>query len=268
VPLENTARLVLDLVPAADATPPAPVAPLEPAPPELPVLTQSAPAIRTLVIDAGHGGNDPGARGAQGTVEKDVTLAVAQRLKAAVEARLGIRVVLTRDDDRTVSVNDRTALANNNKADLFVSLHANASLRPAMAGAAIYLASIEDATAVREALASERLPAFGGGFRDIELVPWNLAQIRHTTRSARMANLLAGEFRNGVPLAPLAINHAPIRVLEAANMPAVLIEMGYLSNPEQEKQLAGGALQTAIAQAILEAMVKFRDGGAAEDFPR
>jgi N-acetylmuramoyl-L-alanine amidase len=255
--LENGARVVVDLLPAADSAPP-PAAPPEPAP-ALPGLGQIT-AIRTLTIDAGHGGDDQGVRGAGGTLEKNVTLAVARRLKTAVEARLGIRVVLTRDDDRAVSVNDRTALANNNKADLFISLHANGSFRPATTGAVIYLASFEDSAAAREALAPERLPAFGGGFRDIELVPWNLAQIRYRARSTDMANLIADEFRGRVQLSPDPIGRAELRLLESANMPAVLVEMGYLSNPDQEKQLAGNAMQTAIAQALLEAVVKFRDG--------
>jgi N-acetylmuramoyl-L-alanine amidase len=264
---DATARVTIDLLPAADATPPPvtppvapPVTPTEPvASPELPPFGPTT-AIRTLMIDPGHGGDDQGATGAGGTVEKNLTLAVARRLKAAVEARLGIRVILTRDDDRAVSVNDRTAQANNNKADLFISLHASGSFRPAVTGAAVFLAEFADSAAAREALAPERLPAFGGGFRDIELVPWNLAQIRHTARSSEIASLVVDQFRDRVPLAPHPIDHAPLRVLESANMPAVLIEMGYLSNPDQEKQLAGNALQTLIAQAILEAVVKFRDG--------
>jgi N-acetylmuramoyl-L-alanine amidase len=260
--LENSTHVVLDLVPPADSTPP-PAAPAEPAPPELPVFGEPT-AIRTLMIDAGHGGDDQGARGPGGTIEKNVTLAVARRLKTAVEGRLGIRVVLTREDDRAVPVTDRTALANNNKADLFVSLHANGSFRPGLTGAAVYLASFEDSAETRDALVPQRLPAFGGGFRDIELVPWNLAQIRHRARSTEIANLIAEEFQNHVPLAPDAVGHAALRVLESANMPAVLVEMGYLSNPDQEKQLAGGVLQTAIAQAILEAIVKFRDAGTGE----
>jgi N-acetylmuramoyl-L-alanine amidase len=258
IPLDNLARVVIDLLPPADATP-TPAAPPEPAPSELPPLGQPS-GIRTLTIDAGHGGEDQGARGPAGTLEKNLTLSVARRLKTAVEARLGIRVLLTREDDRAVSINDRTALANNNKADLFISLHANGSFRPAASGAAVYLAAFEDSAAAREALVTERLPAIGGGFRDIELVPWNLAQIRHTARSTELANLVTEQFQGKVPLAPTAIDRAPLRVLESANMPAVLIEIGYLSNPDQEKQLAGNALQTAIAQAILEAVVKFRDG--------
>jgi len=137
-----------------------------------------------------------------------------------------------------------------------------------LTGAAVYLASFEDSAETRDALVPQRLPAFGGGFRDIELVPWNLAQIRHSARLTAIANLIAEQFQNHVPLAPDAVGHAPLRVLESANMPAVLVEMGYLSNADQEKQLAGGVLQTAIAQAILEAIVKFRDAGTGEDASR
>jgi N-acetylmuramoyl-L-alanine amidase len=262
--VDDTARVVLDVVPPADTTPSPPPAAPDPAPPAVPVFGQPASGIRTLTIDAGHGGDDPGATGAGGTVEKNVTLAVARRLKAAVEARLGIRVIMTRDDDRNVSANDRTALANNNKADVFISLHANASFRSAVAGAAVYVASFEDSAAARERLAPERLPAFGGGYRDIELVPWNLTQIRHRARSAGLANLIAEQFQDRVPLAPRAVDHAPLRVLESANMPAVLIEMGYVSNPDQEKQLADNDFQNALVRAVLEAIVKFRDGPTAE----
>ena len=86
-----------------------------------------------MAIDAGHGGEDQGAKGRGGMKEKDLTLAVARRLKAALENRLGIRVLLTRDEDKNVPIDERTALANNNKADVLVSLHANASLRPGTA---------------------------------------------------------------------------------------------------------------------------------------
>jgi N-acetylmuramoyl-L-alanine amidase len=262
---ETTTRVVLDVVPPADTTPaPPPAPPPDPTPPAVPVFGQPTSGLRTLTIDAGHGGDDAGATGAGGTAEKNVTLAVARRLKAAVEARLGIRVIMTRDDDRSVSANDRTALANNNKADVFISLHANASFRSAVAGAAVYVASFEDSAVARERLAPERLPAFGGGYRDIELVPWNLTQIRHRARSAGLANLIAEQFQDRVPLAPRAVDHAPLRVLESANMPAVLIEMGYMSNPNQEKQLADNDFQSVLARAVLEAIVKFRDGPRAE----
>jgi len=259
----NTTRLVIDII-ASDSAPTqtttAPPTP-EPAPPELPQFGAPSTPIRTLAIDAGHGGDDAGARGSAGAQEKDIALAVARRLKAAVEARLGIRVVMTRDDDRSVAMNERTALANNNKADLFISLHANASFRNTVGGAAIYVASFDESTAAAAALRPERLPVFGGGSRDIELIPWNLAQIAHRERSDRAAAIIAAEFEHRVPMASRPIDHAPLRVLESANMPAVLIEMGFLTNTPQEQQLLADEHQSALAQARVDGIVRFRAAG-------
>ena len=258
-PLDATLRLVLDVASTEPPTETAAAAPTPP--PDLSTLTQPVPAIRTIAIDPGHGGEDEGAKGAEGTKEKDVTLAVARRVKAAIEARLGIRVLLTRDDDRNVPLDDRTAVANNNKADLFISLHANASLRPSASGASIFSVAFDRDTEQtgRAALAPERLPTFGGGVRDIELVPWDLAQIQHITRSIELANILEQQFHDRIALGPRPVDQAPLRVLESANMPAVLVEMGYLTNVDQEKQLAGAEFQNTFAQAVLDAVLKFRD---------
>jgi N-acetylmuramoyl-L-alanine amidase len=259
----GSTRLVIDLAgtTATDtAVTPAPPPPAPPAPTgDLPVFGQQVAAIRTIVIDPGHGGEDIGTKGVAGTQEKDVTLAVARRLKAALENRLGARVLLTRDDDRRVALDDRTAVANNNKADLFLSLHANGSLRPTTIGAAIYVAAFSETTRAEAALVPARVPIFGGGLRDIELVPWDLAQIRHVEQSTELARIIHGEFETRVPLDVRPLDSAPFRVLESANMPAALIEMGYLSNPQQEKQMAGGEFQAIFVQAVAEAVLKFRD---------
>jgi N-acetylmuramoyl-L-alanine amidase len=162
-------------------------------------------------------------------------------------------------------MNERTSLANNNKADLFISLHANASFRSTVSGAAVYVAAFDDATAAAAALRPERLPVFGGGTRDIELIPWNLAQIAHRERSDRAAALIAAELEHRVTMAGRPIDHAPLRVLESANMPAVLIEMGYLTNADQEKQLVSPQFQNTFVQTLLDAVVKFRDSLAASD---
>ena len=232
-------------------------------PPDLSAAGGSGPSLRTVVVDAGHGGDDEGAKGAQGTKEKDVTLAVARRLKAALEARLGIRVVLTRDDDRMVSLDDRTAVANNGKADLFISLHANASWRPTLAGTTIFTTTfdVQDEQAAH-AVASELLPAVNGTVRGIDFVPWDLAQIQHVARSDAFARTIAEQLQGKVPLAASPVESAPMRVLQAANMPAVLIEIGYLTNSEQEKQLAGNDFQNTFVQALVDAVVRFRDEAA------
>ena len=262
-PVDTTLRLVVDVL--ATQTDTAAAAPPPPPPPDVPpALSPPAFAIRTVAIDPGHGGADEGARGASGVREKDLTLAVARRAKAAIEARLGIRVLLTRDDDRTVPIDERPAIANNNKADLFISLHANASLRRTTVGTAIFCAEFDKDTAQAAAAGgTDRLPAFGGGSRDIELVLWDLAQTRHLGQSTTFAALLEQQLHDRVPLVARPVDHAPLRVLESANMPAVLVEMGYLTNADQEKLLAGDGFQNTLVQAIYDAIVRYRDAVAA-----
>jgi N-acetylmuramoyl-L-alanine amidase len=261
---DANARTVIDVLSnqTDTAPPPATATQVEPPPSELPSIVPAAPAFRTLVIDAGHGGDDLGAKGAAGTTEKDVTLAVARRLKAAIEARLGLRILMTRDDDRTVPASDRTAMANNSKADMFVSLHANASFRDSVAGATVFVAAFDADQVSANKVTTERLPALGGGMRDIELVPWNLAQIRHKDQSEAFATFIVDALKDHVPLAPRPIDHAPLRVLESANMPAVLVEVGYLSNPAQEKQIAGNDFQTTLVQGLVDAIARYRDAVA------
>ena len=257
--IEDTTRTVIDLVGAdtSTTTAAAPALPT-PTPSELPVLGQPATAIRTIAVDAGHGGDDEGAQGAEGTREKDLTLAVARRLKGAIEGRLGIRVLLTRDDDRRVPLDERSAIANNSKVDLFISLHANASVRPTPEGASIHVATFDGAEVART-LTPERVQTFGGVMRDIELVQWDLAQIRYVDQSTAMARLLQEQFQGRVPLDNQPIDAGPFRVLESANMPAVLVEMGYLTNPDQERNLARVEFQNTLVQAIVDAIVKFRE---------
>jgi N-acetylmuramoyl-L-alanine amidase len=268
--LDTSTRLVIDITAAATQTEAAPATPAAPGgtvvpspsvpPPDLISLTPPPVSIRTIVIDPGHGGDDEGVKGPAGTKEKDLTLTVARRIKAAVESRLGIRVLLTRDDDRRVPIDERTAIANNSKSDLFISLHANASLRPALTGGSIYSAAFEPGAALAaRALAPERVPAIGGGSREIEFVPWDFAQSAHVEESDVLAKLLEAQFQHKIPLAARPVDSAPLRVLESANMPAVLIEMGYLTNPEQETQLAGAEFQNPFVQGVLDAIIRFRD---------
>jgi N-acetylmuramoyl-L-alanine amidase len=219
-----------------------------------------APALRTIVIDPGHGGDEAGARGPGGTEEKTVTLAVARRLKALVENRLGLRVLLTRDRDATVRLDERAAVANNNKADLFLSLHANASPQAAVSGAEVFSLSIEEYGEEAELAASEpqALPVFGGGMRPIDVILWDMAQVQHMGRSGALAAIVEAELRRRVPMSVRPLQQAPLRVLVGANMPAVLVEMGFLSNPQQERQLASDTFQVSVAQALLDSIVRFR----------
>jgi N-acetylmuramoyl-L-alanine amidase len=121
------------------------------------------------------------------------------------------------------------------------------------------MAAFPDEARTRQELVPERVPVFGGGSRDSEMVLWNQAQIRYIDQSAVFTRTLQERLQGHVPLDVRPTGRAPLRVLASANMPAVLVELGYLSNPEQEKQLAGGEFQAAVAQAILDSVVLFRD---------
>jgi N-acetylmuramoyl-L-alanine amidase len=264
-------RILIDLVPQTDApvtgTPPgAPPRPGQPPVAETPPLLDLPPAggLRTIVIDPGHGGDDTGAKGAQGTLEKTITLAVARRLKAAIEARLGTRVLLTRDGDQAVGLDQRAAVANNNKADLFISLHANASVRPAVAGAEVFSLALEgygDAAQRAAQAPRDTLPVVGGGSRDIEIIPWEMAQARYIDQSGAFARAVEEALRERVPMSTRPLQQAPFRVLVGANMPAVLVELGFLTNPQQEQQLLADDHQSALTQALLDGIVRFRAGG-------
>jgi N-acetylmuramoyl-L-alanine amidase len=221
--------------------------------------------LRTIVIDPGHGGDENGARGEKGTLEKNVTLSVARRLKGALEGRLGVRVLLTRDGDVTLPLDQRAAVANNNKADLFISLHANASVRPALSGAEVFYLNVAEYGDEAQRAArggAESLPVLGGGSREIEVILWEMAQARYIDQSAAFARTVEAALRDRIGMSRRAIQQAPFRVLGGANMPAILVEMGFLSNPQQEQQLAGDEYQNAIVQALVEGVVRFRGASA------
>ena len=257
-------QIVIEVVAkTTESTAPAIPTPTEP-PPTLDVAP--AGALRTIAIDPGHGGADTGARGPAGGAEKAVAISVARKVKASLEARLGVRVILTRDGDGTVGLDERAAVANNNKADLFISLHANASVRPSVRGAEVFFLSLEEYGDEAQRAASapgEALPVFGGGARNIEVVPWRMAQARHIERSGTLARLIEAALRSRVEMSRRALMQAPLRVLVGANMPAVLVELGFMTNAEQEARLLNDGYQSELAQAIVEAVIQFRDGRTA-----
>lgn len=257
----GSGRLTVDLLPAA--TTDAPAAPAVPPPDARLVIPSQAPStgLRTVVIDPGHGGEELGTQGARGTLEKDVTLSVARRLRTLIESRLGAKVFLTREDDRTLSLDDRSAFANNHQADVFLSIHANSAVRPALKGAEVYFLTVERADAEARKRAGDQattLPALGGGSREIDLILWETAQARYLEQSAALAGFVEQALAGRVEMSPRAVQQAPFRVLVGANMPAALVEIGYLSNAEQETQLASGTYQDQVAQALLDALIKFR----------
>ena len=267
--VDGVTRVTIDIAgtaaPAdtAAASPPA-AAPAAVAPsgaPNMPLLARPRARLQTVVLDPGHGGDDVGARGGRGGEEKTVTLAVARQLKALIEMRLGVQVVLTREDDRAVSLDERAAIANNSKADLFLSLHVNAAPSASIAGAEVFHLRLdregEDARRAAESDAIP-LPVLGGTMRAVEVIRWDLAQARHVDASAVFAGILEEHLRAHVTMSGQPLRDAPLRALTGVNMPAALIEMAYLTNPDQERLTQSEAFQRSLAQALYDAVVGFR----------
>jgi N-acetylmuramoyl-L-alanine amidase len=241
-PDPNASRLVIELLPpttettspAPPATPTTPTAPSAPGTPSSPTpdvplqLPPVTPMVRTIAIDPGHGGDEHGVTGAGGIREKDVTLAIARRLRTLIEGRLGLRVFMTREDDRLLTLDERSAYANSQKADVFVSIHANAAPRPTIRGAEVhYLSLYTPPSAEPQATPVEVvLPTLGGGARAIALTPWDAAQARYLDQSALLANLTEQALRARVEMSPRAVQQGPFRVLVGANMAAVVVEVG------------------------------------------
>jgi N-acetylmuramoyl-L-alanine amidase len=242
--------------------------PTLPMPPPPPVIDTGSGTLRTIVLDPGHGGDDQGATGRSGAKEKDIVLALARRLKGIIESRIGLRVLLTRDSDENVTIDRRTALANNNKADLFISLHANASARAATRGAQVLSLRLADYQRRPDAVPTQEvaMPIAGGGTRAIDLVPWEFAQIPFAARSATVASVLSRRLaERKVPLYARPTAQLPLRPLVGANMPAVLLEVGFLTNAEDERALGGAERSTAVVDAIVDTIAELRGGVPAVD---
>lgn len=257
------ARVTIEITGPAAAAPQAPT-PVPFTPTQAP--TDRAAGIRTVVLDPGHGGEETGAVAANGLTEKDVTWAVAQRVKTLLEARLGVRVVLTRDGDIAVPLDRRTAVANNQKADLFLSLHANAHPSPQVRGAQVLALDPEDYrdtpnTSAPADSSTSTLPVAGGGTRVIDFVPWSLAQLPHAAASASWAQITADRLSSaGIVMHPRPVDTLPLRVLVSANMPAILVELGVLSHPDDAEGLGDGATLSRLAEAIVAAVTDVRFG--------
>jgi N-acetylmuramoyl-L-alanine amidase len=223
------------------------------------------PAI-TIVVDPGHGGGETGAVGPAGLQEKEVTLQIARRLAAAIPKVLSSRVVLTRDSDSAISLDDRTSLANHEKANLFLSLHANSSRAAGAHGSETYYLSLDSTDRLSEEVARrENQPQLGSGDAepstrenpDLDFILWDLAQSAHINESSRLAEAIQTQLNVVSKTENRGIKQAPFRVLSGAAMPAVLVEVGFISHPEQEKQLRSAAFQESVAGAIAKAVGDF-----------
>ncbi|MEW6430283.1 MAG: N-acetylmuramoyl-L-alanine amidase [Myxococcota bacterium] len=227
---------------------------------ELSLAQQLGLKVKRVVVDAGHGGHDTGAIGKNGTREKDVSLSIAKKLAEKLEA-MGLEVVLTRDDDTFVKLEDRTRIANREKGDLFISVHCNAAPSPKLHGIETYtLNTSSNRYAIR--LAARENATTERGVGDLQYILADLATKANTGESTRLADRvqqtlvrnLSASYKN---VKNLGRKEALFFVLLGARMPAVLVETSFLSNEEEEARLADDAYQQAIADSIAEAVDAF-----------
>jgi len=265
-------RLVVDLYPAqaaeAAANPPAAPFPViaEAAKPANPGVPQYARLI-TVAIDAGHGGEDPGASGANGSREKNITLALAKKLKQKIDAQENMRAVLIRDGDYFVPLAQRVTKARALKADLFVSIHADAFIKPHARGSSVFALSENGATSVaaRWLAKKENEADLVGGINIDVKDPFlkrtliDLSQTATINDSLKLGNAVLKEIGGINTLHKQQVEQAGFAVLKAPDIPSILIETAFISNPEEERRLNDPAYQDKLVDAIVVGVRNYFD---------
>jgi N-acetylmuramoyl-L-alanine amidase len=248
-PANNNRVFFVDLLRSGDAVTSAPAPPpTEPAAAvSKPDTSVPARRLRVIVIDPGHGGMDSGARTAAGS-EKDVTLVWARRLRTALQTRLGSTVLLTRDSDIALDNEARSAVANNNQANLFISLHAGYSANKADSSSSIFV--------MKEGFGETGPQAAG---REQLFLPWYLGYKLQRQSSLAAANILQQELVKGIPGWTFPVRTAPLALLSSAAMPSVLVEIGNLNNTVNAQTLLDGGFQTRLVNAMVDAIQRFAE---------
>ncbi len=229
---------------------------------------RNAPAVNrlyTVVLDAGHGGEDPGAVGHGGSYEKNVTLSIAHRLKRKIDAEQGLRAVLTRDGDYFVPLHQRVARARRVRADLFVSIHADAFVRPEANGSSVYVLSERGASssAARWLAQKENDADLVGGVNlarqdsHIARTLLDLSQTATINDSFKLGRAMLGELGSINRLHKPEVEQAGFAVLRAPDIPSVLVETAFISNPQEERRLNDEAYQDKMATALMRGIRRY-----------
>jgi len=217
----------------------------------------------TIIIDPGHGGKDPGAVGYRGTKEKDIVLDVSKRLAKKIERNSKTKVILTREEDIFLRLQDRTKFANANEGDLFISIHTNAAedrrasgfetflIGPNKNEAAVRVAARENAALELEGFSGKKLT-------NEDLIKATIAQSAFAAKSEEFASLVQNEIRKRVQSKDRGVKQAGFYVLMGASMPNVLIELGFISNPNEEKKLNSSSYRDMLATSIYYAVLKYQ----------
>ncbi len=233
-----------------------------PVPPPAPSPPQNT---RTIIIDPGHGGLEVGATGKSGTLEKDITLPLSQMLKAIIERNLSYRVVLTRDRDVDVPLERRAAIANNERAFLFISIHANGYRGTKARGAETYFLNLNatDEEARRLAYLENNSPKNDQSEIEreaedpIQMILWDMAQSNYLKQSSQLAEYIQAELNTLRGTRNRGVKQAPFKVLTGVACPAILVEVAFISNPEEESKLITEDFRATVAQAIYAGLAKF-----------
>ena len=217
----------------------------------------------TIIIDPGHGGKDPGAVGYRGTKEKDIVLDVSKRLARKIERNSKTKVILTREEDIFLRLQDRTKFANANEGDLFISIHTNAAedrrasgfetflIGPNKNEAAVRVAARENAALELEGFSGKKLT-------NEDLIKATIAQSAFAAKSEEFASLVQNEIKKRVQSKDRGVKQAGFYVLMGASMPNVLVELGFISNPNEEKKLNSSSYRDMLATSIYYAVLKYQ----------
>ncbi|HWH79023.1 MAG TPA: N-acetylmuramoyl-L-alanine amidase [Candidatus Binatus sp.] len=223
--------------------------------------TPATGGIRKIVLDPGHGGKDPGAIGPGGAAEKDIVLSVAKKLAVRLRSEMGIEVVLTRKDDRFIALEDRTAMANSEDADLFISLHMNASVNPDAKGIeTYYLDNTTDEAAVR--LAARENSTARKNISDLQFILSDMTQNMKLEDSITLAHRLQGSLVSGMSkviadVRNLGVKTALFYVLVGAHMPSVLVEMFFITHRTEGRAMTQDGAQDAMVEALMDGIQKY-----------
>lgn len=219
--------------------------------------------VKRIVIDPGHGGKDPGAIGRGGLKEKDVVLRIGRILKDKLR-RKGYHVMMTRDKDTFIPLEERTAFANTKEADLFISIHANASPRREASGIETYYLNLTtDEEAIR--VAARENATSGKKMSDLQFILYDLMQTSKINESSKLASLVQTSListirRRYSVVHDLGVKQAPFYVLIGANMPSILVEVSFISNPREERRLRDPKYLEALAEGIMKGIERYIEG--------
>jgi N-acetylmuramoyl-L-alanine amidase len=248
--------------------PPAPTVRPQPGEPRPPAAAGPPPRIDRLIIvalDPGHGGEDPGAIGPTGLREKDVVLQGAQRLRDQLNAQPSMRAMLTREGDYFVPLQDRVRKARRVQADLFVSIHADAFIRPHARGASVFALSESGATSVEARwMANKENAADGvGGFNiktkdaAVTRALLDMSTTAQINDSLKLGSEMLGQIRRIGKLHKPRVEQAGFAVLKAPDIPSVLVETAFISNPDEEARLISDAYQNELANALMKSIERY-----------